>query len=171
MAAAVEQTLIFTYGTLKRGFPNHRLLLSISAALVSGRCSTSLPHPLVVGPNGVPFLLPLPGRGRRVSGEIYSLSSANALAAVDDLEGVGAGHYERMPIKVISEEGRQEEEREVMAYFAHKSYAGRMWRRCGEEAGAIGEYTAADAAAFVPAAEWRSGATILGEVERFLNGE
>lgn len=163
---AEERTLIFTYGTLKRNLPNHRLLSSAAGvALLSPRCVTSLPFPLVVGPNGIPFLLPLPGLGLRVYGELYSVSAA-ALAAVDDLEGIGRGHYERSPVRVTCEgEG---EEREAMAYFADRGFGEKMWRRVGGMEGAIEEYTAAEAAAYVSPAERPAGSAFLDDVRRFL---
>nr|CAD1820796.1 unnamed protein product [Ananas comosus var. bracteatus] len=74
--------LVFVYGTLKRGFPNHGVVADLAArgdaALVSGAARTAAPPPhpaLVIGPWAVPFLLPLPGPSP-VSGELLSLSPA-----------------------------------------------------------------------------------------------
>ncbi|KAE9593471.1 putative gamma-glutamylcyclotransferase [Lupinus albus] len=98
-----RRALIFTYGTLKRGFPNHTLLqdlmLSGDASFV-GTYRTFHNYPLVCGPYRVPFLLNIPGSGHRVRGELYSVT-AHGLARMDDLEGTTRAHYERLPIKVI----------------------------------------------------------------------
>ncbi|KAH6809765.1 AIG2-like induced family protein [Perilla frutescens var. frutescens] len=124
--------LIFTYGTLKQGFSNHGLLQDMMAtgdATFVGACRTAQRLPLVCGPYRVPFLLNLPGRGHRVSGELYAVSAA-ALARMDELEGIGRGHYERLPIEIEMEAA---EKVVVEAYYADRSYAEALWRRNGEE--------------------------------------
>ncbi|KAF3326237.1 putative gamma-glutamylcyclotransferase [Carex littledalei] len=137
-----KQTILFIYGTLKKGFPNYHILsdfiLSGDVSLLSpSTATTTTPYPLVVGPLAVPFLLPLPSStgSNLVSGELVSVSP-RALSALDDLEGVSVGHYERRPVMVKVKDGA---EVEVEAYFAHRSYAEVMWRRSGEKG--IGEYT------------------------------
>jgi gamma-glutamylaminecyclotransferase len=136
-----KQTILFIYGTLKKGFPNYHILsefiLSGDVSHLSLSAATTIPYPLVVGPIAVPFLLPFPSAAGShiVSGELISVSP-RALSALDDLEGVSVGHYERRPVVVEVEDGA---EMEVEAYFAHRSYAEVMWRRSGEEA--IREYT------------------------------
>jgi gamma-glutamylaminecyclotransferase len=85
--AEATPTMVFVYGTLKRGFPNHPLLVASSSPFV-GAASTAGPASLVIGPYSVPFLLPPPSSassGRVVSGELYAPSPA-ALAELDDLE-------------------------------------------------------------------------------------
>jgi len=77
--------MVFVYGTLKRGFPNHPLLVACATPFV-GAASTAGPASLVIGPYSVPFLLPTPSSsGRVVSGELYAPSPA-ALAELDALE-------------------------------------------------------------------------------------
>ncbi|CAD6335145.1 unnamed protein product [Miscanthus lutarioriparius] len=116
-------TLVFTYGTLKRGFSNHRLLEELSAsgdATLVGPAVTSARLPLVCGPYRVPFLLNLPiGAGaaaHRVRGEAYAVTACG-LARLDELEGVATGHYERLPVEV-----------EVEVEGARRGEAG-WWRR------------------------------------------
>ena len=84
--AEATPTRVFVYGTLKRGFPNHPLLVACASPFV-GAASTAAPASLVIGPYSVPFLLPTPSSssGRVVSGELYAPSPA-ALAELDALE-------------------------------------------------------------------------------------
>ncbi|ONM57226.1 AIG2-like (avirulence induced gene) family protein [Zea mays] len=66
--------MVFVYGTLKRGFPNHSLLVASATPFV-GAASTAGPASLIIGPYSVPFLLPTPASassGRVVSGELYA---------------------------------------------------------------------------------------------------
>ncbi|KAG6389152.1 hypothetical protein SASPL_150611 [Salvia splendens] len=125
--------LIFVYGTLKRGFYNHSLLedlIRTGAAAYVGSCTTVEAFPLVCGPHGIPYLVNLPGSGLRVRGELYSVPSVHGLARLDELEGVERGHYERLPVAVAVAEG--EELKDAEAYFAHKEFGQKLWKRCGE---------------------------------------
>ncbi|CAI0378064.1 unnamed protein product [Linum tenue] len=136
---AAVATLIFTYGTLKKGFSNHGLmqdLMRTDDAAFRCNCRTVEPYPLVCGPYRVPFLLNLPraAGSARVSGELYAVS-ARGLARLDELEGTARGHYERLPIRVDPIDGGGGEETTacvVEAYFAVRSYAAEMWERCGK---------------------------------------
>uniref|UniRef100_A0A0E0KC63 Gamma-glutamylcyclotransferase family protein n=1 Tax=Oryza punctata TaxID=4537 RepID=A0A0E0KC63_ORYPU len=146
-------TMVFVYGTLKRGFPNHPLLAA-SGSPLAGAASTAAPASLVVGPYSVPFLLPIPTRqssssgGHLVSGELYAVSP-RALVDLDALEGTHLGVYERRKVTVVVKGGSGEVV-EAEAYFAHASYAEALWLRCGGEAAEIGEYTMDHAASYVP---------------------
>ncbi|GJX29361.1 putative gamma-glutamylcyclotransferase [Tanacetum coccineum] len=135
-----HQTLIFSYGTLKRGFANNPLiqsLISQNDAVFIGTYTTDLHFPLVQGPYGVPFLLNFPGSGQhRVRGELYSVSD-HGLEKLDDLEGITLGHYERLPVKVVADENGTVVE--AMAYYGHRSFADDMWRKCGRVG--FGEYS------------------------------
>lgn len=159
-----KQTILFIYGTLKKGFPNYHILsefiLSGEVSLLSPSATTTTPYPLVIGPLSVPFLLPLPSAAgsHLVSGELISVSP-RALSALDDFEGVSVGHYERRPVVVKVENG---EEMEVEAYFAHRSYAEVMWRRSGEKG--IGEYTEEMALEYVKPEDRTPGIGTLGQI-------
>ena len=67
--------LVFVYGTLKRGEPNHHWMQESDddgrAEFVgSGRTETR--YPLVIASKyNIPFLLNLPGTGKQVRGEVY----------------------------------------------------------------------------------------------------
>ncbi|KAL8519726.1 hypothetical protein ACS0TY_010603 [Phlomoides rotata] len=169
MPAAAKPTLIFTYGTLKRGFSNHRLLQDMMAtgdATFLGRCRTVHRLPLVCGPYRVPFLLNFAGRGHRVSGEIYAVSTA-ALARMDELEGLSRGHYERLPIEIeLEEEGKV---LEVEAYYGHRSYAEEMWRRSGEEG--YNCYTDKVARGYVYRKDRPQDLTFLDQIRLFLSSD
>ncbi|WOL17441.1 gamma-glutamylcyclotransferase [Canna indica] len=156
-------TLLFFYGTLKRGFPNHSLLSDLirsgdAAFIAAGRTARRLP--LVVGPFSIPFLLHLPGSGCRVAGELYALSP-RGLTIIDEFEGITRGHYERLHLVVVPvipgggaldrEDDEVKEGTDAVAagalqaeaYFLHQSFAEAMWRRC-EERG-LGLYSEDDA--------------------------
>ena len=88
MAAPRGTTAVFVYGTLKRGCFNHHILRrslenpgptqpalypsSDPGAALGSTWETVEPHPLLLKPERhVPALLPQPGAGQRVLGELY----------------------------------------------------------------------------------------------------
>ena len=88
---------VFVYGTLKRGFYNHRLLESSSASFVA-EASTRRPMRLVLGEYGVPYLMKDEDASKdapmsRVPGELWVVDD-EGLDALDVLEGVSVGMYE-----------------------------------------------------------------------------
>lgn len=91
-------TLLFVYGTLKRGMQwNSKFLCDahFSAEVVTFDC-----FPLVVGACGVPYLLlDRKGHGHHVRGELWSVN-ADALEGLDQYEGVDKGYYTRSAIQV-----------------------------------------------------------------------
>ncbi|KAL5834664.1 hypothetical protein ACOSQ4_014161 [Xanthoceras sorbifolium] len=125
-------TMIFTYGTLKRGFSNHTLLEDLTRtgdAIFEGTYTTINKYPLVCGPYKVPFLLNIPGSGHPVSGELYALSSYG-LSRVDDLEGTTRGHYQRLPVQLTPDKANnQDSMASAEAYFADTSYEQELWRK------------------------------------------
>lgn len=160
-----QWSLVFTYGTLKRGFSNHGLLQDLirsgDAAFV-GASATAEPYPLVCGPYRVPFLLNLPGAGHPAAGELYSVSP-RALAHLDDLEGVARGHYERLPLCVSLGAAHLRAE----AYFAHRSYAARMWRRSGEVGFRC--YSEKEALGYVRRKDRPQNLTFLQQIDMFVS--
>ncbi|KAL1565449.1 putative gamma-glutamylcyclotransferase [Salvia divinorum] len=178
MGVPAAATLIFTYGTLKQGFSNHNLLQELIAsgdAAFAGSGRTALRLPLVCGPYRVPFLLDLPGRGHRVSGELYAVSAA-ALARMDELEGIARGHYERRPIQIqIQTDDAAAAETAIVeaeAYYAHRSYAEAMWRRSGgdgEEEEAYNCYTEKAARGYVKRKDRPQHLTFLDQIRLFVS--
>ncbi|KAK4761631.1 hypothetical protein SAY87_029515 [Trapa incisa] len=170
-----HQSFVFTYGTLKKGFANHRLmqdLISSNDAVYLGRYSTERSFPLVCGPYGIPFLINLPGEGHRVSGELYAVSPYG-LSRVDVLEGTSVGYYERSSIRVHRlEQSGAEENRgggglviEAEAYFAHRSYGEDLWTRTGRVG--LSEY--ADTRNYVKRADRPKGWTFIEGIRAFAS--
>ncbi|KAK4738684.1 hypothetical protein R3W88_002381 [Solanum pinnatisectum] len=126
-----DSRLIFTYGTLKRGFPNHSLMENLIGGgnvVFVGEYTTVETFPLACGPYGIPYLINIRGSGHRVRGELYKVNRSG-LGPLDDLEGIEIGHYERLPVTVAGDGG---ETVAAEAYFAHRSFGEGMWKRCGE---------------------------------------
>ncbi|KAI3471316.1 hypothetical protein Pfo_027979 [Paulownia fortunei] len=168
---AAKPALIFTYGTLKQGFSNHPLLQDMMAtgdATFLGSYRTLHRLPLVCGPYRVPFLLNLPGRGHRVSGELYAVSPT-ALAKMDELEGVSGGHYERLPIEIEIELQGDEKAASVEAYYAHRSYAEALWKRNGEEG--YNCYTEKVARGYVKRKDRPQHLTFLDQIRLFVSSD
>uniref|UniRef100_M8BMC2 Gamma-glutamylcyclotransferase family protein n=1 Tax=Aegilops tauschii TaxID=37682 RepID=M8BMC2_AEGTA len=166
-AATATATMVFVYGTLKRGFPNYPRLAAFDCPF-AGAGTTAAPASLVIGPYSVPFLLPTPtpSSGRLVSGELYS-ASPSALADLDLLEGTHLGVYERRRITVVVDGASKEVE--AQAYFANASYAEFLWLRCGGEAAEIAEYTMEHAGRYVPPSGRSPGVSgLMDAVRAFL---
>ncbi|KAE8651438.1 hypothetical protein Csa_001650 [Cucumis sativus] len=133
---------IFTYGTLKTGFANHKLmqdLINHNHAVFLGKYSTHLSFPLLLGPYGIPYLINLPGSGHLVRGELYAVSD-HGLARLDELEEISIEHYNRLPVKVVGDDmvviG-------VECYFAGKGAGEGLWNEKDGEA--LEEYTEREA--------------------------
>ncbi len=95
---AQAETAVFVYGTLKKGFGNHRLL---SGAVFLGQAVTEEFYALYV--SGIPFVI----RDKQVSsihGEIYLVGQA-MLKDLDNLEG-HPGWYKREQISVCLQDGK-----------------------------------------------------------------
>lgn len=92
---------VFVFGTLKRGFPNHAEGMVGQVCL--GRYRTALAYPLVVAGRWFsPVMMPEPGTGHRVTGELYEVDDAT-LAKLDIIESVHLPTgYHRESIDVVS---------------------------------------------------------------------
>ncbi|KAI4328069.1 hypothetical protein L6164_020460 [Bauhinia variegata] len=157
--------LIFVYGTLKKGFPNHALmedLISTDDAVLVGKYFTQHPYPLVCGPYGIPYLINLPRSGHRITGELYSVSS-RGLERLDELEGIRIGHYERLPIRAA--DGAVSVDAE--AYFAHRTFGEGLWRKKGHVG--ISEYEEKHAREYVRIQDRPSGSSVLDAVIGFVS--
>lgn len=102
-------TLLFVYGTLKRGLRNHHLM--------AGQCfvaeAVTEPRYRVVDLGPYPGLVPDPATGLAVRGELWAVDDA-CLAALDAFEGV-PDLFDRGPVAVA---GRAET---VHAYFWNRA--------------------------------------------------
>jgi gamma-glutamylaminecyclotransferase len=84
------ETLLFVYGTLKRGGANHHFL---DGQRFVGEARTA-PGFRLYDLGGYPGLVARPDDHDGVVGEIWSVDPA-ALVRLDALEGLGEGHYRR----------------------------------------------------------------------------
>jgi gamma-glutamylaminecyclotransferase len=131
-------TLLFVYGTLKLGFPNHHLNVGRH---VPGDYRTVQPLPLYVvrlpHEERAPWLMNLPGQGLRVSGQLFEVPD-DALPAIDAFEEVGRPTgYERVALAVESlPDGRQVQ---AHAYLKPEH----QMSRCLSVEGPFDEYTLA----------------------------
>ena len=104
-----EMTLIYVYGTLKRGFFNYERYLHPSSASYSGtsefvsEAETVSPYSLVVAEHGVPFLIEGERDPMKVKGELFRVDKEK-LVHLDYLEGayVSGDWYDPKTIDVIS---------------------------------------------------------------------
>ncbi|KAJ7949910.1 Gamma-glutamylcyclotransferase, AIG2-like [Quillaja saponaria] len=174
--------LIFTYGTLKRGFFNHTLMQDLihngHAAFV-GSYLTAEKYPLVYGPYWVPFLINLLGSGNRVEGELYTVST-RGLVQIDELEGTSRGHYERLPIKLVPQDvgndavsNVDDDDDELQtcaeAYYAHKSYAMELWNKDGKRGFCV--YSNKEARGYVKRKDRPQNLTFLDQIRLFVSSE
>lgn len=90
---------LFVYGTLMTGYGNNRLL---SSSRSLGRAHTvEAAFEMLHG--GVPFVRPRAAGGIRIAGEVFCVTEAAALAAIDRLEG-HPHWYCRAPVAVTLDE-------------------------------------------------------------------
>ncbi|XP_015896897.3 putative gamma-glutamylcyclotransferase At3g02910 [Ziziphus jujuba] len=172
-----KHSLIFTYGSLKRGFKNHFLmedLITQNDAVLIGSFVTQDPYPLVIGPYTIGYLINLPGNGHRVKGELYSVS-APGLARLDELEATRLGHYERLPIEVVSyrtesddKEQDNEDVVEAEAYYAHRSFGEALWNK--KMIQCVSEYSERENSLFVKKKDrLNGGRNFLDELRDFIS--
>ncbi len=86
-------TLLFVYGTLKRGCSNHPFLAA-QTFLGVGR---TVPGYLLYDLGGFPGMVRVPEDRDGVFGEVWSVD-ADTLASLDHLEGLDLGLYRREPV-------------------------------------------------------------------------
>ncbi len=130
--------LLFVYGSLKQGYANHPIN---TGRRVGGAFVTCLPHPLWLLQGRLPVLLPQPGLGLRVRGELY-LADARALAAMDALERIGQpGGYIRAPLQVLALDSPDAAPLDAWAYcWPHARHEGLLAEGAAHQ-GPLAEYT------------------------------
>jgi gamma-glutamylcyclotransferase (GGCT)/AIG2-like uncharacterized protein YtfP len=94
----VAVDLLFTYGTLMRGFRRHRLLDGRASYLGRGRAAGRL---LDLG--SYPGAIDDPGGVGAIHGEVYRVADPALWGALDSAEGP---QYHRREVTVRSEDGR-----------------------------------------------------------------
>ncbi|KAH8346312.1 hypothetical protein KR084_001777, partial [Drosophila pseudotakahashii] len=105
MLRMAARRVVFVYGTLKRGEPNHHWLTKKEngEAKFLGRGTTAVKFPLVVGTRyNIPFLLARPGEGNHIEGEVYEVNQA-MFAKLDELEDYPA-YYDREEQAILTEQ-------------------------------------------------------------------
>ena len=135
-------TLVFVFGTLKDGFPNFAVNRGrrIGSAF---RTLDRLPL-LLMGERHVPWLIDSPGLGERVAGELYEVDAA-ALAAMDELEGVGRPDgYHRRALRVQAAARGDDTVVLAQVYMKHAAQVA----EADVKLGPLAEYTLAHAARY-----------------------
>lgn len=117
-------SLVFVYGTLKRGCDNHSHL---SGQRFIGEART-VPGHVLYELTGYPGMVAEPGSDTCVVGELWEVDAA-ALVGLDLLEGVAEGLYRRARVALAGPHDGLETE----TYFYLRSLAGRrrlgsLWR-------------------------------------------
>ena len=131
-------SLLFVYGSLKEGFPNFHVN---AGRRVPGDFLTAQPYPLYLAHGWLPCLLPLPGQGLQVRGQLFEVDAAQ-LQAMDALERVGeSGGYQRVAIEVQDSEAGAESRLLAHVYVQSPS----MIATGGPHPGPLVEYTMEDA--------------------------
>jgi gamma-glutamylaminecyclotransferase len=90
---------VFVYGTLKRGFDNHRILANskfISTA------HTLHSYPMISIYKAFPYLIDVEGEGFCVNGEVYE-TNYRTMLRIDELKG-RPDHYTMREIEVVLED-------------------------------------------------------------------
>ncbi|XP_071492948.1 putative gamma-glutamylcyclotransferase CG2811 [Diadema antillarum] len=92
--------LVFVYGTLKRGQPNHHVITDFKEGYkLIGEGQTQSKWPLVIASEfNIPFLLDSEGEGHNVAGEVYEVNDS-VFAKLDELEGY-PGFYDRRQVSI-----------------------------------------------------------------------
>lgn len=133
--------LLFVYGSLKEGFPNFHLN---QGRRLPGDYRTALPYPLYLLNGELPCLLPTPGSGHRVVGQVFAVTPV-ALARMDELERVGEpGGYRRIDIEVVAIGLRDEPAIGALVYVQDPA----CLEQPGTHPGPIAEYTLEHAKSF-----------------------
>jgi protein phosphatase len=115
-AGGAAATLVFVYGTLKRGGSNHR---HMDGQAFVGTARTA-PGFALYELEGYPGMVAKPGAPEGVTGEVWSVDG-RCLAELDELEGVPQGLYAREAVPLEAPFS----DRRVEAYLYLKDVAGR----------------------------------------------
>lgn len=129
---------LFVYGSLKQGFPNFH---ANGGRRVPGEFCTAQPYPMYLAHGWLPCLLPLPGQGLQVRGQLFEVDAAQ-LQTMDTLERVGdPGGYQRILIEVQASEGGADRRLQAHVYVQSPE----LIATGGPHPGPLVEYTMAHA--------------------------
>ena len=116
-------TLLFVYGTLKRGGSNHPFL---AGQTFVGHARTAAGYELY-DLGGYPGMVPSTNGAEPVEGEVWSVDPA-ALSSLDDLEGVHEGLYRRERVALAAPFGDDEVQTYIYALSPEgRSRLGNNW--------------------------------------------
>jgi gamma-glutamylaminecyclotransferase len=120
--AIAMKHLIFVYGTLKKGFPNHDRYMRSAEKL--GNYRTAENYPLVlIGKRYVPCMINAPGEGQQIEGELYEVDD-DCLKKLDVLERIKEPDgYRRFKISLKSIAERDGPALEAHAYLIAPQFA------------------------------------------------
>ena len=107
---------VFVYGTLKRGFRNHRFLEKASFV---GEAYTVMHYRMLDG--SFPVLRESGPDRMPISGEVYDVD-ARTLIKLDDLESVATGMYDRIEIGVVVPTGADMRSSKAFIYIGCSDY-------------------------------------------------
>jgi gamma-glutamylaminecyclotransferase len=135
--------LVFVFGTLKEGFPN---FATNRGTRIPGEFRTRASYPLyLVGERHSPWLVDEPGKGLRVTGQIFRVDS-ETLVAMDTLERVSAPDGYRR--KLLEVEG---DSPSIASAYAYVKSPGQLVSS-EVRAGPLGEYKHEHASLYRPRA-------------------
>lgn len=123
MKGTFAKHLVFSYGTLKRGFPNHQIMRRIRAFYVTDARTTRKYPLLLAGKWNTPFMIDKKGHAgsHHVSGELYRVDD-KGLSVLDEFEGVHRSYYRRSKINLSTPDEKKRSE-EAWCYFRYKATA------------------------------------------------
>ena len=123
MELFLEKNLVFTYGTLKRDFPNYSIMESINATYIAA-AKTRHKFPLLqAGKWNVPFLIHQINHpdSYHIEGELFEVDQ-RGMQVLDEFEGVDRGYYKRLPIEIYyKDENGKEILKNVWCYFRYEN--------------------------------------------------
>jgi len=96
----LQDNVIAVYGTLKKGYGNHRLLINQRFV---GQGKTTDRYPLVI--SGLPYLIEDKGKGHNVEVEVYKVDDTT-FDNIDALEG-HPNFYERVETSITMKSGKK----------------------------------------------------------------
>ena len=136
------QHLVFVYGTLKQSFPN---FAKNAGSRLPGLFITVERYPLyVVGERFSPWLINRPGKGERVTGQIFEVD-APALAAMDTLERITeADGYRRILLALEPVPAHKGNRLQAFTYLKQAEH----FAPSPDNIGPLGEYTMEHAALY-----------------------
>ncbi|MEX2588694.1 MAG: gamma-glutamylcyclotransferase family protein [Chitinophagales bacterium] len=96
-----ENNLVFSYGTLKRGFPNHSIMVKAKACYIAD-ARTKFKYPLLqAGKWNAPFMIHSKNypNSYKIKGELFEIDKKGMLA-LDEFEGVDKCYYKRLKTEI-----------------------------------------------------------------------